>query len=174
MHDTDTYHYYREVLEPLFFQTMNTKRPGDITHWEGIRIPYLNGGLFDKARDPAGPILIPDAIFDPNDVNGLLGFFNRYNFTIANDTPLEQDVAVDPEMLGKVFENCSKNEIAGSRAAFTRRARLSPTCVRRRWQAILRRAPTSRARRPAPCSIPTPTRNSPPTKRSALTPRSTR
>ena len=118
MHDGDTFHYYREVLEPLFFETMNTKRPGDITRWEGIRIPYLNGGLFDEARDPAGPILIPDAIFDPNDVNGLLGFFNRYNFTIANDTPLEQDVAVDPEMLGKVFENLLEERDRGQSGSF--------------------------------------------------------
>ena len=97
---------------------MNTKRPGDITRWEGIRIPYLNGGLFDEARDPAGPILIPDAIFDPNDVNGLLGFFNRYNFTIADDTPLEQDVAVDPEMLGKVFENLLEERDRGQSGSF--------------------------------------------------------
>lgn len=117
-HDGETYHYYPEVLEPLFFQTMNIKRPGDITIWEGIRIPYLNGGLFDEARDPAGPILIPDSVFDPNDINGLLGFFNRYNFTIANDTPLEQDVAVDPEMLGKVFENLLEERDRGQSGSF--------------------------------------------------------
>lgn len=117
-HDGETYAYYQEVLEPLFFQTMNTKRPGNVTLWEGIRIPYLNGGLFDEARDPSGPILIPDSVFDPNDVNGLLGFFNRYNFTIANDTPLEQDVAVDPEMLGKVFENLLEERDRGQSGSF--------------------------------------------------------
>lgn len=118
VHDGETYAYYQEVLEPLFFQTMNTKRPGNVTLWEGIRIPYLNGGLFDEARDPSGPILIPDSVFDPNDVNGLLGFFNRYNFTIANDTPLEQDVAVDPEMLGKVFENLLEERDRGQSGSF--------------------------------------------------------
>ena len=61
---------------------------------------------------------MPDAIFDPNDVNGLLGFFNRYNFTIADDTPLEQDVAVDPEMLGKVFENLLEERDRGQSGSF--------------------------------------------------------
>jgi very-short-patch-repair endonuclease/type I restriction-modification system DNA methylase subunit len=128
-HDGETYYYYREVLEPLFFRTLNTKRPGDITQWEGIRIPYLNGGLFDESRDPPGPILIPDSLFDPNDVNGLLGFFNRYNFTIADDTPLEQDVAVDPEMLGKVFENLLEERERGQSGSFyTPRSIVSYMC----------------------------------------------
>ena len=117
-HDQETFYYYREVLEALFFQTMNSKRPGDITLWSGIRIPYLNGGLFDEARDPAGPILLPDALFDPQSADGLLAFFNRYNFTIADDTPLEQDVAVDPEMLGKVFENMLEERDRGQSGSF--------------------------------------------------------
>jgi adenine-specific DNA-methyltransferase len=86
----ETYHYYQDVLDPLFFDTLNTPRPGGITRWEGVRIPYLNGGLFDRDRDPDGPIVLPDSLFDPNQADGLLHFFNRYNFTITNDTPLEQ------------------------------------------------------------------------------------
>ncbi len=126
-HGGETYYYYSDVLEPLFFDTLNTKRPGDITIWEGVRIPYLNGGLFDDGRDPQEliggkssrlRILIPDSLFDPNDVNGLLGFFNRYNFTITDDTPLEQDVAVDPEMLGKVFENLLEERDRGQSGSF--------------------------------------------------------
>lgn len=116
--DEETFHYYREVLEPLFFQTMNTQRPGNITQWTGIRIPYLNGGLFDESRDPAGSIIIPDSVFDPNSSEGLLAFFNRYNFTIEDDTPLEQDVSVDPEMLGKVFENMLEVRDRGQSGSF--------------------------------------------------------
>lgn len=116
--DSETFYYYREVLEPLFFQTMNTQRPGNITLWGGIRIPYLNGGLFDESRDPAGPIMIPDTLFDPNSNEGLLAFFNRYNFTIEDDTPLEQDVSVDPEMLGKVFENMLEERDRGQSGSF--------------------------------------------------------
>lgn len=116
--DGETFYYYSEVLEPLFFQTMNTQRPGNITLWSGIRIPYLNGGLFDESRDPAGPIIIPDTLFDPNSNEGLLAFFNRYNFTIEDDTPLEQDVSVDPEMLGKVFENMLEERDRGQSGSF--------------------------------------------------------
>lgn len=110
-------YYYREVLEPLFFDTLNKKRPDNWTQW-GVKIPYLNGGLFDKSRDPDGMIILPDALFDPNSNTGLLAFFNRYNFTITDDAPMEQDVAVDPEMLGKVFENMLEEEDRGQSGSF--------------------------------------------------------
>lgn len=110
-------YYYREVLEPLFFDTLNKKRPDNWTQW-GVEIPYLNGGLFDKSRDPDGMIILPDALFDPNSNTGLLAFFNRYNFTITDDAPMEQDVAVDPEMLGKVFENMLEEEDRGQSGSF--------------------------------------------------------
>lgn len=116
--DQETFYYYAEVLEPLFFETMNTRRPDNITRWPGIRIPYLNGGLFDQSRDPDGVIVLPDSLFDPMSNTGLLAFFNRYNFTIADDTPLEQDVAVDPEMLGKVFENMLEERERGQTGSF--------------------------------------------------------
>ncbi|TVR18396.1 MAG: type II restriction endonuclease [Anaerolineaceae bacterium] len=110
-------YYYREVLEPLFFETLNRKRPDDWTQWK-VKIPYLNGGLFDKSRDPEGVITLPDSLFDPNSNTGLLAFFNRYNFTITDDAPMEQDVAVDPEMLGKVFENMLEEEDRGQSGSF--------------------------------------------------------
>ncbi len=116
--DQETFYYYTEVLEPLFFETMNTRRLENATRWPGVRIPYLNGGLFDKSRDPEGLIVLPDSLFDPNSSDGLLAFFNRYNFTIADDTPLEQDVAVDPEMLGKVFENMLEERDRGQTGSF--------------------------------------------------------
>jgi hypothetical protein len=127
--DSETFTYYREVLAPLFFETMNTQRPDNITQWAGIRIPYLNGGLFDESRDPKGPILIPDGLFDPNSNEGVLAFFNRYNFTIEDDTPLEQDVSVDPEMLGKVFENMLEERDRGQSGSFyTPRAIVAYMC----------------------------------------------
>ncbi|MGV2437195.1 MAG UNVERIFIED_CONTAM: hypothetical protein LVT10_21755 [Anaerolineae bacterium] len=78
----------------------------------------MNGGLFDRERDPQGIIILPDSLFDPNSPEGVLAFFNRYNFTIADDTPLEQDVAVDPEMLGKVFENMLEERDRGQSGSF--------------------------------------------------------
>jgi hypothetical protein len=72
---------------------MNKPRLDNITQWKGLKIPYLNGGLFDQSRDPQTRIILTDSVFDIHE--GVLGFFNRYNFTVADDTPLEQDVAVD-------------------------------------------------------------------------------
>ncbi|NVM30014.1 MAG: Eco57I restriction-modification methylase domain-containing protein [Candidatus Helarchaeota archaeon] len=48
---------------------------------------------------------MPNPFFDPKSDDGLLGFLNNYNFTIEEDTPLDIEVALDPEMLGKIFEN---------------------------------------------------------------------
>lgn len=127
--DQETFYYYREVLEPLFFETLNQKRPDNLTRWQGLRIPYLNGGLFDRDRDPQAIITLPDSLFDPDSSDGVLAFFNRYNFTVADDTPLEQDVAVDPEMLGKVFENMLEERDRGQSGSFyTPRAIVSYMC----------------------------------------------
>ncbi|MFM6673709.1 MAG: Eco57I restriction-modification methylase domain-containing protein, partial [Dolichospermum sp.] len=38
-------------------------------------------------------------------VQGLINIFNRYKFTIDENTPIEEEIALDPELLGKVFEN---------------------------------------------------------------------
>src|SRR4051794_25061619 len=64
-------------------------------------VPFLNGGLFDeKDIDKRGGVVVPDEAI------GLIlnQLFRRFNFTIAESTPYDVEVAVDPEMLGKVFE----------------------------------------------------------------------
>jgi hypothetical protein len=64
-------------------------------------VPFLNGGLFDleDEYDVSGRVKIPNDAFA-----ALLDLFARYNFTVTESTPLDVEVAVDPEMLGKVFE----------------------------------------------------------------------
>jgi len=37
--------------------------------------------------------------------HGLISILNRYKFTIVENTPIDQEIALDPELLGKVFEN---------------------------------------------------------------------
>lgn len=99
--DKDT--FVDEVLEPLF-NDLNTKRSGDITSspniGNGIKIPYLNGGLFeedefDKTRFPLPAKYMKD----------MLDFFASYNFTIDENDPDDAEIGVDPEMLGRIFEN---------------------------------------------------------------------
>jgi type I restriction-modification system DNA methylase subunit len=112
--------YYLTVLEPLFFDTLNRRRDRDDSRWGSI--PYLNGGLFERDQDQygrdIGPLYLPNDLFDPDSNEGVLGFFNNYNFTVAEDTPIEQEVAVDPEMLGKVFENMMEEEERGKSGTF--------------------------------------------------------
>jgi hypothetical protein len=64
-------------------------------------VPYLNGGLFEQGEDDQNPkIIIPDDCID----SILHDLFQRFAFTVTESTPLDVEVAVDPEMLGKVFE----------------------------------------------------------------------
>lgn len=92
-----------DVLELLFFKTLNEKRDGDIADailGENIRIPYLNGGLFDKDDIDDLDIDFPYSFF-----KDLMNFFEQYNFTIDENDPDDSEVGIDPEMLGHIFEN---------------------------------------------------------------------
>lgn len=68
-------------------------------------VPFLNGGLFEMEDelDQRGAVTAPNAAFEPI-LFGPDALFNRFNFTVTESTPLDVEVAVDPEMLGKVFE----------------------------------------------------------------------
>ena len=107
--------FFNDILEPLFYEALRLERPGDYYKHFDCRIPFLNGGLFDPINDydwVETEILLTDDLFSNDrhtkegDVgDGILDVFDRYNFTVKEDEPLEKEVAVDPEMLGKVFEN---------------------------------------------------------------------
>ena len=91
--------FYSDYLVPLFFDTLNN--PLSQSDTNDLRFPYLNGGLFDRSQDfQFDKIALPSEIFEK-----LFETFNNYNFTIYEDAPDEQTVAVDPEMLGHIFEN---------------------------------------------------------------------
>ena len=94
-----------EILEPLFFDCLNEKRDGDIFDTKvatigKVKIPYLNGGLFDRDE-----IDKPRSVFSAKLFTDLFEFFSSYNFTIDENDPNDAEVGVDPEMLGKIFEN---------------------------------------------------------------------
>lgn len=90
--------YYQELV-PLFFKTLNSTDSERATNV--VRFPYLNGGLFDDSQDRKyNKLHLPEHIFQ-----NLFETFNNYNFTIYEDAPDEHTVAVDPEMLGHIFEN---------------------------------------------------------------------
>lgn len=92
--------WYNSRLKSLFFEGMAI--PNHQLQETIGEVPYLNGGLFDKIHLDDQVIDIPNEAF--RDILGEQGLFYRYNFTVEESTPLDIDVAVDPEMLGKVFE----------------------------------------------------------------------
>ena len=108
--------FFNDILEPLFYEALATKRDDDYYSRFNCKIPFLNGGLFEPINDYAWTgteILLDDSVFGK-----ILDTFDRFNFTVKEDEPLEKEVAVDPEMLGKVFENLLDVKDRKSRGAF--------------------------------------------------------
>lgn len=101
--------FYADRLKLLFFSGLNNPGSVDIT---GItaqgflstrigQVPYLNGGLFEREElDDRTGVTVPDATF----ADLVTSLLYAYNFTVTESTPLDVEVAVDPEMLGKIFE----------------------------------------------------------------------
>ena len=92
-----------DVLEPLFFNTLNERRTNDLAAprlGDNVKIPYLNGGLFDKDE-----LDKKDIDFPYNYFKELMDFFAMYNFTIDENDPEDSEIGIDPEMLGHIFEN---------------------------------------------------------------------
>ncbi|MDY3547286.1 Eco57I restriction-modification methylase domain-containing protein [Riemerella anatipestifer] len=98
--------FYEKYLCPIFFKALNTPdRENDnflLENGNTVSIPFLNGGLFEEEQEPQGHRTIK---FRKDLFENLFKFFNGYNFTIYENSPEEHTVAVDPEMLGHIFEN---------------------------------------------------------------------
>ena len=106
--------FYSKCLTTLFYDTLNTKRKGDLIpvslsykslnsanpDSDNFKIPFLNGGLFDNDQPDTNSFNFPVDYF-----KDLFDFFEQYNFTIDENSPEEQEVGIDPEMLGHIFEN---------------------------------------------------------------------
>jgi len=107
--------FFNDSLELLFYEALAVERTDDFYGKFNCKIPFLNGGLFDPINNydwVHTDILLPNELFSNTEKTkqgdtgtGILDVFDRYNFTVKEDEPLEKEVAVDPEMLGKVFEN---------------------------------------------------------------------
>ena len=103
------YRYKAQISEPEELRTLFDKTP------------FINGGLFDclddfEATKDGGSridcfsdrhykrLSIPNRLFFDKD-RGVFSLLTHYKFTVEENTPIEQEVALDPELLGKVFEN---------------------------------------------------------------------
>lgn len=95
--------FHSKELRSLFFETLNVKRKNNVAPillGKDIKIPYLNGGLFEKDLSFTNDIDFPEDYFA-----NLFDFFEQYNFTIDENDPYDSEVGIDPEMLGHIFEN---------------------------------------------------------------------
>jgi len=113
---------YQNLLEPLFFEVFAIK---ESDRKESIKnqykdTPYLNGGLFERSElernlhQKGNLVLFRDEFIRDLIVN----FFDSYNFTVDENTPDDKEVSIDPEMLGKVFENTLAEEERGQKGTF--------------------------------------------------------
>ena len=109
--ETQRADFVHEVLEYLFFHALNTDRKADNDRYdtrvfrEKMRVPYLNGGLFEEDDVDKCFKACTDARFPAELFRELFAFFEQYNFTIDENDPDDAQVGVDPEMLGRIFES---------------------------------------------------------------------
>jgi hypothetical protein len=106
--------YYQSQLEPLFFETLNKSiedREAKYNQEPFNQVPYLNGGLFypkdghggdyyKSSKSGLSPVKIPNEWFKK-----FYAVLNRFNFTVDENSSFDTDLSVDPEMLGRIFEN---------------------------------------------------------------------
>lgn len=107
----DSGDYYRQALERLFFRTLNSRIDDRSSESNQIDLttPYLNGGLFSpRADDWYGDEKL---VFPQDFFVDLYAHFDDFNFTTDESTPECEQVAIDPEMLGRVFESLLASQI---------------------------------------------------------------
>lgn len=125
---SESVNFFKDKLQYLFYEALAKERDNVNSYYKRFdcRIPFLNGGLFEADYHwETANITIPETLFRNEEKNksgdigtGALDVFDRYNFTIKEDEPLDKEVAVDPEMLGKVFENMLDISERKSKGAF--------------------------------------------------------
>jgi hypothetical protein len=121
--------YYHKILEPIFFEVLNKPkiiRRVEYTNKLLSLVPYLNGGLFSPQEEDYYKRLSGDLQSHFHNIlvipdEWLIKLFNvleTYNFTIDENTSFDKELSIDPEMLGRIFENllAEINPITGASA----------------------------------------------------------
>ncbi|MCF7894408.1 MAG: N-6 DNA methylase [Candidatus Omnitrophica bacterium] len=110
--------FFNDYLEKLFYGTLNNARrqmvDPSFSKDFNCRIPFLNGGLFEAEYDWENSFVY----LDNNIFKNIFEVFNRFNFTVEEENPDDKEIAVDPEMLGKVFENLLPENLRKGKGAY--------------------------------------------------------
>ena len=119
--------FHLDRLTILFHEGMNTPEDERDPGTENTigQVPFLNGGLFDRNELDTREVHVEDDIIAK--IIGPGGLFSQYNFTVTEASPLDTEVAVDPEMLGKLFEE-TVNERHSNGAYYTPRPVVAFMC----------------------------------------------
>jgi len=120
--DKSNHNLYQTLLEPLFFEVFAKEESKRLPEIQKMYkdTPYLNGGLFEHSElenemKKEGILIL---FRDPFIRDIISNFFEAYNFTVDENSPDDQEVSIDPEMLGKVFENTLAEEERNKKGTF--------------------------------------------------------
>ncbi len=108
--------FFNDVLEHLFYNGLGTENSDNYFSLLDCKIPFLNGGIFEPLNDYNWQET--DIIIEDKTIEEILNVFDRFNFTVREESELDVDVAVDPEMLGRVFENLLPENIRKGKGAY--------------------------------------------------------
>jgi hypothetical protein len=130
----DKSRFYSHTLVPLYFRTLNTnenERPGFAydAPWGKVKVPFLNGGLFEEDQEGTEQFDFPEHLF-----RNLLDLYDRYNFTVDENSPNDHEVGIDPEMLGHIFENLLEENREKKGAFYTPKEIVHYLCQESLWQ----------------------------------------
>lgn len=99
----DYKNFFNDILEDLFYVALSVDLPDNYYPKLECKVPFLNGGLFEPINDYNWKET--DITIKNETIEEILNIFDTFNFTINEEESLEKDIAIDPETLGKVFEN---------------------------------------------------------------------
>ena len=113
--------FHQKWLSTLFFDGMNSPEGGEVdanlpsdVESAIAGLPYMNGGLFQPTEEDERDTFVSDSALD----SVIEEFLEQYNFTVTEESPYDIDVAVDPAMLGKIYESLIAEQERGEAGIF--------------------------------------------------------
>ena len=113
--------FFNNFLEFFFYKGLNSQNENDFVKEINCKVPYIGGGLFEynEGYDWKKETLnIPNTNFSNSNHDGILDIFDLYNFTVDENENIDVEISIDPEMLGRVFENLLEENIRKSGGSY--------------------------------------------------------
>ena len=113
--------FFNDFLEHFFYEGLNNENQNNYLKIIDCKVPYIGGGLFEYYEGydwKKETLKVPNKTFSNKEKTGILDVFDLYNFTVDENLPTDIEIAIDPEMLGKVFENLLPENIKKQHGTF--------------------------------------------------------